>query len=208
MQRLVGTLSLVGAVCLSASAIAQEKMLQGQALVNTLRQGGHVILLRHAAGEKTEKDSASVNLSDCSTQRNLSKDGRIDARTIGQGMDTLQIPVSKVLSSPYCRAMDTGRLAFGRPEMSDALNYVADNEEGKRKAVSGLKPLLSVVPPSATNTVLISHSTNIQATLGFVPEEGEAIIFKPANNNSYQMVGRIRAQQWSSLMPQSSAEKR
>ena len=207
MKRAVGILSFVGAVCVSATAIAQEGMLQSQALVNALRQGGYVILIRHAAGDKAQKDAANVSLADCSTQRNLSKDGRIEARTIGQSIDTLQIPVSKVFSSPYCRAMDTGRLAFGRPEASDALTYVADNEEGKRKAASGLKPLLAVTPLPGTNTVLISHSTNIQATLGFVPEEGEAIVFKPGKSGSYQMVGRVRTQQWSSLMPQAAAGK-
>ncbi|MBW4580339.1 MAG: hypothetical protein KME42_12315 [Tildeniella nuda ZEHNDER 1965/U140] len=207
MQRSIGMLSFVGALCLSATAIAQEGMLQSQALVSALRQGGYVILIRHAAGDKAQKDAASVNLADCNTQRNLSKDGRIAARTIGQGIDTLQIPVSKVFSSPYCRAMDTGRLAFGRPEVSDALNYVTDNEEGKRRAASGLKPLLAAAPSSGTNTVLISHSTNILATIGFVPEEGEAIVFKPGKSGSYQMVGRVVAQQWSSLMPQSVTGK-
>lgn len=83
--------------------------------------------------------------------------------------------------------------------------YVTDKDEEKRKAASRLKPLLSVMPASGTNTVLISHSTNIMATLGFVPEEGEAIVFKPGSG-SYQMVGRIRTQQWSSLMPQTAGK--
>jgi len=207
MKRMIGILSFASAICLSATAIAQEGMLQSQALVTALRQGGYVILLRNGAGDKAQKDAASVNLADCGTQRNLSKEGRMEARTMGQSIDTLQIPVSKVLSSPYCRSMDTGRLAFGRPEASEALTYVPDNEEGKRKAAAGLKPLLSIAPSAGTNTVLISHSTNIQATLGFVPEEGEAIVLKPGKAGSYQMVGRVRAQQWNSLMPQAAAGK-
>lgn len=202
MKRLAGAISFLGVMSLSVAAIAQEAMLQGSSLVDALRQGGHVILIRHAAGDKTQKDSSSVKLTDCSTQRNLSREGRIAAREIGQSFDSLQIPVSKVLSSPYCRAMDTGRLAFGRPESSDALNYVADNDEGKRKAASSLKPLLSQTPAPKTNTVLISHSTNIMATIGFVPEEGEAIVFKPAGDGKYQIVGRVRVEQWATLVPQ------
>lgn len=205
MQRFVGTLSLLSAVCLATVATAQSTMLEGQSLVDALRKGGHVILIRHAPGDKAQKDAEKVNLADCRTQRNLSREGRIEARAIGQGVDSLQIPVGKVLSSPYCRAMDTGRLAFGQSEAADALNYVTDKDEEKRKAASRLKPLLSVMPASGTNTVLISHSTNIMATLGFVPEEGEAIVFKPGSG-SYQMVGRIRTQQWSSLMPQTAGK--
>jgi phosphohistidine phosphatase SixA len=200
MKIFLGTFSFVGVLCLSLVATAQETMLQGQSLLQELRQGGYVILLRHTAGDKSQKDAANVIVADCNTQRNLSRDGRMAAREIGQGIDSLQIPIGKVLSSPYCRAMDTGRLAFGRPEVSEALIYVADNDGEKRKAALLLKPMLSQTPPSKTNIVLISHSTNIGATIGFVPEEGEAIIFKPSNDGKYQIVGRIRPQQWNTLV--------
>ncbi len=200
MKRL-GALLLVGISSLSLSAIAQNALKKGQDLVAPLRQGGHVILIRHAASNKSQEDAAKVDLNNCNTQRNLSREGRIDARQIGQGIDTLQIPVGKVFSSPFCRAMDTGRLAFSRVEPSRSLNYVTNSSADEKKAASMLKPLLSNLPATGTNTILISHSTNIKATLGFVPEEGEALIFKPEGNSKYELLGRIRAQEWSSMTP-------
>jgi phosphohistidine phosphatase SixA len=193
-------LFIVSIFCLPLSAIAQESSIEPQKLASLLREGGYVILVRHAAGDSTQKDSENVLLNDCKTQRNLSRQGRIDARGIGQALDLLQIPVSTVLSSPYCRAMDTGRFVFAQVERSNELSYVKDTEEDKRKGASLLTPLLSTVPITGSNTVLITHSTNIQATLGFVPAEGEAIIFKP-EGNTYKQIGRIRAQQWSEIKP-------
>ncbi|MDX1977047.1 MAG: hypothetical protein SFT94_05180 [Pseudanabaenaceae cyanobacterium bins.68] len=182
------------------AAIAQESAIEPQKLAGLLREGGYVILIRHAAGDSSQKDAAQVLLTDCSTQRNLSRQGRIDSRLIGQGIDLSQIPIDRVLSSPFCRAMDTGRLAFSRVNRVDALNYVTEKEEDKLKAKAALTPLLSALPNPGTNTVLITHSTNIQATLGFVPAEGEAVIFKP-EGNSFRQLGRIRPQQWSEIKP-------
>lgn len=199
-MKVAQTLVLAGITCLPFSAIAQESPMEPQKLAGLLREGGYVILVRHAAGDSSQKDSDTVLITDCKTQRNLSRQGRIDARGIGVGIDMLQIPVGKVLSSPYCRAMDTGRFAFARVDRTDALNYIKDTDEDKRKANALLTPLLSTSPASGSNTVLITHSTNIQATLGFVPAEGEAVIFKP-EGNGYKQLGRIRAQQWNEIKP-------
>lgn len=191
---------LAGISLVPLTAITQETLIEPQKLVGLLREGGYVILVRHAAGDASQKDAENLLLNDCKTQRNLSRQGRIDARGIGQALDTLQIPISTVLSSPYCRAMDTGRFVFARVDRSNELNYVKDTEDDKRKGASLLTPLLSTVPVTGSNTVLITHSTNIQATLGFVPAEGEAIIFKP-EGTTYKQIGRIRAQQWSEVKP-------
>jgi phosphohistidine phosphatase SixA len=199
-MKLVTNVLFACITCFPLSAIAQEATMEPQKLVGLLREGGYVILVRHAASDSSQKDAENILLNDCRTQRNLSRQGRIDARTIGQSFDQLQIPVSKVLSSPYCRTMDTGRLVFAQVERSNELNYVKDTEEEKRRGASLLTPLLSTVPISGFNTVLITHSTNIQATLGFVPAEGEAIIFKP-EGNSYKQIGRIRTQQWNEIKP-------
>jgi phosphohistidine phosphatase SixA len=199
MQKVTVAL-FAGIISLHGSAIAEEALLQGKPLGDALRQGGYIILIRHAASNKDQKDAEKVNLTDCNTQRNLSRDGQMDARKIGLGIDMLQIPVGKVFSSPFCRAMDTGRFAFSRVETSQALNYaVIKNDTDKQKTAALIRPLLSAMPVSGTNTVLISHSTNIQATLGFVPDEGESIIFKPEGKDRYNLVGRVRVQQWGEL---------
>lgn len=199
-MKLVRILLIAGITFLPLSAIAQESAMDAQKLAGLLRNGGYVILIRHAAGDASQKDADKVLFTDCGTQRNLSRQGRIDSRGIGQGIDMAQIPVGRVLSSPFCRTMDTGRLAFARADSTEALKSISGTEEDKLKAKTALTALLSAVPASRSNTVLITHSTNIQATLGFVPAEGEAVVFRPAGNG-YSQLGRIRAQQWNEVKP-------
>ncbi|MEJ3749096.1 histidine phosphatase family protein [Actinomycetes bacterium KLBMP 9797] len=77
---------------------------------------GLVIVFRHAATDQSRPDREPVDLADCATQRNLSDAGRADARAVGAAFRDLGIPVGTVWTSPYCRAKDTTRLAFGRGE--------------------------------------------------------------------------------------------
>ena len=90
-------------------------------LVRMLRAGGVVLVFRHAATDFSKPDQDPVVVSDCSTQRNLSAEGRADARAIGRGVRRLGLPVGKVYSSAYCRTLETARLAFGRATVHPAL---------------------------------------------------------------------------------------
>ena len=50
-----------------------------------LKRGGLVLVLRHAATDQSKQDEDPVDLADCTTQRNLSAEGRAQARAIGRG---------------------------------------------------------------------------------------------------------------------------
>ena len=79
---------------------------EGQArdlgLRDALRAGGHVILLRHALAPGTG-DPADFQLRDCTTQRNLSDEGRDQARRIGAAIKAATKLPLKVHSSQWCR---------------------------------------------------------------------------------------------------------
>src|SRR6202011_574936 len=92
-----------------------QQALDGQGLLDALRQGGYVILMRHATTE-ARPDAPHVDLADCATQRNPTLEGRAIARSIGRAFDDLHIPLGRVVSSPFCRAGDTAALAFGHGE--------------------------------------------------------------------------------------------
>jgi hypothetical protein len=84
------------------------------------------------------------------------------------------IPVGKVLGSGLCSALETGRLAFGRVEASDALlieSFVpiagAPVPPPWPQRVETMKEMIATVPEAGTNTVLITHFPNIKAALGF-----------------------------------------
>ena len=104
-----------------------------------LRQGGHVVLLRHATTTAGVGDPAEMRLEDCSTQRNLSEEGREQARRIGEGFRQFRVPVEQVMSSQWCRCIETAGLAFGGSvEVWPALNNLFGRPENRQKQVDEL----------------------------------------------------------------------
>lgn len=79
-----------------------------------LRQGGTVIAFRHALAPGTF-DPPGFRLGDCSTQRNLSEQGRSQARRIGEWFARQALVPARIASSPWCRCLDTATLAFKKP---------------------------------------------------------------------------------------------
>lgn len=82
------------------------------AAVDALRRGGVVAAFRHASAPGTF-DPPGFRLDDCSTQRNLDAAGRDQARRLGEQFRQLGLRPTAVRSSPWCRCLDTARLAFG-----------------------------------------------------------------------------------------------
>src|ERR1700675_2656522 len=93
-----------------------------------LRAPGTVVVVRHSYAPGTF-DPPDAKLEDCSTQRNLDENGRAQARRIGEAFRQHGIAVGTVRSSPRCRCLDTGRLAFGRAEPWHALGGSLRNED-------------------------------------------------------------------------------
>jgi phosphohistidine phosphatase SixA len=190
MNRLRGTLLLALACSLATGgpAAAQDggqqltPRLQGMALMQALRQGGYTILLRHAATEQFTPDPNLFDIDDCATQRNLSEEGRRQAERIGQSFAKLGIPVGEVLSSPYCRCVDTATLAFGKVTKSDTLSVgegLSYTEKTERAAA--VRKMLNTPPrESGANTVLIAHTGTLLYSFGLDSSpEGIAHVFKP-----------------------------
>lgn len=69
----------------------------------------YYVLMRHAIAPGTG-DPSNFQLADCSTQRNLSEEGRTQARRTGEAFRDKQIPVRQVLSSEWCRCLETAEL--------------------------------------------------------------------------------------------------
>jgi len=181
-------------------SVAASAMMQPGQLRSALEHGGFVILLRHADTDKSRKDPANLDLADCKTQRVLTPKGRMNARAIGQAVDRFNIAIGEVISSPLCRTLWTGELAFGHAEANPGLREpkLKNNETGKA-AAAVLAPLISAVPMDGVDTVVVTHGFNIKSVTGFQPAEGEAVIIKPRGNGSFTVVGRILSSQWASL---------
>src|SRR5262245_11468974 len=78
-----------------------------------LKQGGKVILLRHTHVDIRE-GIGHLAPGNCAEEVNLSSRGVEQAKRIGEAFRARNIAVGEVWTSPYCRCVDTGMLAFGR----------------------------------------------------------------------------------------------
>jgi phosphohistidine phosphatase SixA len=154
----------------------------GSALLAALREGGFVIYFRHARTDFSQDDTDLSDLANCATQRNLSSEGRTQARLIGEAIAALAIPIGEVLSSELCRTRETAELAFGRATpLPDLTSFgTAGSEAEEQERVAALRRLLATPPGRGTNTVLVGHLFNIQAAASISLAEGEAAIFSPA----------------------------
>lgn len=185
-------------------------VIDGSALVRALRAGGHVIYFRHGKTDLGTQDTDRRDLANCRSQRQLSAEGRAEMESIGRSFRALAIPVGTVLSSPYCRAIDTVRLAFGRAAVDADLKHTitADEATTKRQA-QALRRLLAAPPASGTNTVLAGHTGNLQEATGIWPSpEGVAIVFKPDGRGGFDYVATVAPARWAEWQRSAAAAKR
>lgn len=155
-----------------------------------LAAGGHVALLRHANAPGVG-DPQQVKIDDCKTQRNLDEIGRQQSRAIGEVFRSRKIRVDRVISSPWCRTLETARLmALGNVEVSWSL--VSDRGQSTPARAQELKQLLASWRGPGT-LVLVSHGWAIEALYGFIPASGETLVLKPsdASKAGADLVGRI-----------------
>jgi phosphohistidine phosphatase SixA len=173
--------------------------------IKALRQGGHVIVFRHGATYPDQADTDPLNPKNVTQQRQLNDDGRALAKSIGESMRKLGIPVAQVQTSMFQRAVDTGTLlGFGEaktsPDITEGGLVVTPNENNRRAAA--FRKLVGEAPPAGSNTVIVSHKPNIMDAFGkdwFEVREGEASVFKPDGNGGYKLIVRILASDWSKL---------
>src|SRR5882724_11981486 len=119
--------------------------------INALRQGGHVIVFRHGATHSDQADTEPLNLSNVAQQRQLNDEGRALAKSIGESMHKLRIPVGQVQTSRFQRAVDTGTLlGYGEvkatADISEGGLVVTPNENNRRTAA--FRKLASDPPPA------------------------------------------------------------
>ena len=165
-------------------------------LLTQLRQGGYVLFLRHTSTDFSQDDSRMKSFEDCATQRNLTDQGRAEARALGEHVKRLKIPIGEVLASPFCRTMETARLAFGKARATnDVRGGPLRADDPKR--YEPLRLLLGTKPAAGTNTVLSSHGNPFRAVAG--PPylaEGEIAIVRPEGGDKFSVIARIRLTDW------------
>ncbi|SDG45551.1 Histidine phosphatase superfamily (branch 1) [Onishia taeanensis] len=154
-----------------------------------LASGGHVALMRHALAPGTG-DPAGFSRDDCATQRNLSTQGRAQARAIGERFRERGIAVNEVRASRWCRCLDTAELlGLGEVIPTPALDSFFRDRGAADRQTRELGELIEAWSGEGA-LVLVTHQVNITALTGVYPRSGEILVLAP-EDGALELVGRL-----------------
>ena len=200
MQRVIPWCAVV--LLASFAVCAHAQTVDMKTLVTALKQGGYVIVFRHGATNREQADTDPLNHDNIAQQRLLSDKGKEVARQVGDAFKTLGIPLGKVYTSKFNRAVETGKLVSGG-EVTSSLDLtegglVVTPIENDRRA-EALKKLAGTMPEAGKNALIVTHKPNIIDAFGkdwFEVKEGEASVFKPDSSGKAVLVARLQAADW------------
>ena len=156
-------------------------------LIKQLEDGGKLIFIRHAYAPGNG-DPNNFNLDDCSTQRNLSKEGRKQAQLIGVFFKENKIQIDKVLSSEWCRCKETAEIAFNDFSTISFLNsfYSSKFAKNKTRQVEEFNKYIKKFK-SRNNLILVTHYVFISEILNYSPSSGEIVV----SDKNFNIIGSI-----------------
>ena len=161
---------LIGALSITFGALADDRE-----LVDALRSGGHIALMRHAIAPGSD-DPPDFRLGACSTQRNLSAGGRDQAVAVGERLREHGLTEARIGSSQWCRCLDTARLlSLGDVEELPFLNSLINYPGRSARMTEDLRDWI-LQQDLGEPTILVTHQVNIQWLLGMPVEEGEILV--------------------------------
>ena len=156
-------------------------------LFKELNDGGKLIFIRHAYAPGSG-DPNNFNLNDCSTQRNLSEEGRKQAEYIGEFFSNNEISIDKVLSSEWCRCKETAQIAFKNFSTNSFLNsfYSSKFAINKDKQINDLYDYIKKLKNNK-NLVFVTHYVLISEVLNYGPSSGEIVV----SDKNFNIIGSI-----------------
>jgi broad specificity phosphatase PhoE len=179
------------AVLLVLGASAHPTRADEAAAWAALRAGGHVALMRHTDAPGGAGDPPGFTLGDCATQRNLSAKGRADAAAIGARIRSEGITFEKILSSPWCRCMDTATLMdLGPVEKEPTFSNVVVLSDQREALTNGARAVIGAWKSRGT-LLIVTHGANIRALTGVSPATGEIVVAAVRPDGSIEVAGRI-----------------
>lgn len=158
-----------------------------------LRGPGHVLIIRHALAPGTG-DPANFDVDRCETQRNLNDVGRAQSRDWGERLKGAGIDPARILSSQWCRCLETARLMdVGHVEEFWPLNSFFTRREDRDKNLNALRDTFASLPPDGPLVVMVTHQVTITAVTGRGVSSGEGWVLKLNGTREPEVVGSIPA---------------
>lgn len=186
---LIGVLVLIAGVFLARPAAANSD-LDEAALWDALRTGKAFAIMRHALAPGTG-DPANFAVEDCATQRNLNDVGRDQARRIGDRFRANGITDANVLSSQWCRCLETAELlGLGTVQAFPTINSFFRDRENRDPQTRALRDYLGTTEMTKP-LVLVTHQVNITALLNIFPRSGETLVVRPASDGTMTVLGSL-----------------
>src|SRR5688572_2428883 len=107
------TCTLIAGIALVTSVFGAQSKPSAD-LIATLRQGGYVLVMRHASSPREVPTAQTANADNPKLERQLDQHGRAGAAAMGQALGDLKIPVGDVFTSPTYRALENGEVCPAR----------------------------------------------------------------------------------------------
>ena len=168
-------------------------------LVAALRQGGYVLVMRHASSPREVPTAATANADNPKLERQLDQLGRTGATDMGRALRALKIPIGEVFSSPTYRALETAKFAqLGNATPVNELGDRGRSMQGVGEADAAWLRARAAQTPSRGNTVIVTHMPNLTAAFpawGAVAD-GETVVVRPDGKGGVAVTGRIRIDEW------------
>jgi phosphohistidine phosphatase SixA len=154
------------------------------------RSGAAVVIMRHAMAPGTG-DPANFRIGDCSTQRNLSEDGRAQARRIGDLFRANGTNAARVFSSQWCRCLDTASLLrLGAVREQPLLNSFFGKPEDGRAQTDSLRDWMTGLP-TGVPVILVTHQVNITGLTNVFPSSGELVFVTADHTKPLSVVATL-----------------
>jgi phosphohistidine phosphatase SixA len=186
--RLMGWTLALGA--LLVSLVVPPAASATEATWRAIERPGHIVLMRHTEAPGVG-DPPGLDLTNCATQRNLDANGRAQARRIGEQARKFGVTFERVLSSAWCRCLETGRLMTGtEPTVLPSLNsFFGESQRGPQQ-IEQLRRDIKALPRDET-VLLVTHQVVVTGLTGLNPASGEMVVLERKADDSLAVVGRI-----------------
>lgn len=157
------------------------------------KEGHYFVVMRHALAPGTG-DPANFRVDDCSTQRNLSAEGREQAKRTGEAFKQQGIVVDRVLSSQWCRCLETAQLMdIGEVEEFPPINSFFRDRSKEPQQTSLVREFMGDRKDSRGVTVMVTHFVNISALSNLSVSSGEMVVMRVTEEDRVEVVGQIEA---------------
>lgn len=145
----------------------------------------NIIFMRHTLAPGYG-DPANFQIYDCSTQRNLSDEGRSQAETIGKAMRAQGLTPTRIFTSPWCRCKETAEyLKLGEWSVHEGLGSFFQGHVDRDKTLSALNALMEM-HNETEYLLLVTHQVVIQAVTALSVQSGGLVAYNPETR-----IGRI-----------------